>query len=205
MRFIYSTFIAKPIAESSYEIILPFITPKDVVVEVGAGHGGGTVMLSAKARHVYAFEPNPESFHILHHLAKPRHNITISNQAVGAGEHKAFLNLVDSEASSLASSMHMLAGTQYRVRLRVTAVNLDSLGFDLTPSAMIIDCEGSEADVMRGATECLSNISKIFVETHSLADGRNTLGDVLVEVRKRFTRVGVVSTINDSSWVIGVR
>ena len=204
-RYIYSAYIARPVPEGAVQLVLPYVSKHSVVVEIGAGHGGGTAAYSRRARHVYAFEPNPDSFRILQHVAGRIPNVTLSRTAVSSVKEVAYLNLVEAERSSLATSTRRLAGTKYRGILRVGAQDLDSMQLALAPTIMVVDCEGAEEDALAGAARLLPGLSGLFVETHTLADGKNTLAGVLDLVRRSFERVGVASTANDSSWVIGLR
>ena len=56
----YLRLIGGPPPETEGLTLYPrFVLPSDVVIEVGARIGGGTLLLSNLAKHVYSFEPNP--------------------------------------------------------------------------------------------------------------------------------------------------
>jgi len=204
LRFAYGISKGIPQAESSFQIFEPYLDPEDVVIEVGAGHGGGTLRLSEKVKYVYSFEPNPYSHRIVKYFAKERRNLSLFNAAVGDKLAETRLNLVFGEPSAFASSVTMLTGQSYQSHLRVPMVKLDDMHFSKPPSVMIIDCEGYEMQVLKGAKRTLETVEKVFIETHVLSNGHNTIDEIFPKICTLFDKVGAVSTDEGLIWVMGL-
>jgi len=194
-----------PVAEPAFRTIAAFIRPTDVVVEVGAAHGGGTLFLSSRAKHVFAFEPNRHSYRILRHFTKDRQNVSAFNLAVGARQGVVRLNLVTDEAAAHGSSMRELEGLSYQGYMNARMVSLDSIEFKVAPSVLIVDCEGYEGEVLLGARALLDKVRTVFVETHVIGDGHNTLPGVISQVEKVPMTANVFLTQDRLSWVSGIR
>jgi FkbM family methyltransferase len=203
-RLFYNALRGAPRAELSYQLVNSFISADDVVAEVGAGHGGGTLSLAAKAGHVYAFEPNADSYRITRYFTRNKRNVTLFKIGVGDSEHQAKLNFVRGEASAFGTSIAMLQGFPYRGHLTVRIVSLDSIDFGKAPTVLIVDCEGYEVEVLRGAKETLKGVVTLFIETHILSNGCNTAPEIIAQLRQAGFRIGAISTRRDERWVVGV-
>ena len=71
--FYYLRLTSGPPPEEEGLTLYPrFVIPSDVVIEVGARIGGGTLLLSSLAKHIYSFEPNPHSFRFLKAFTKKK-------------------------------------------------------------------------------------------------------------------------------------
>jgi FkbM family methyltransferase len=204
-RLFYNVFLGAPKAELSYQLVEPFISADDIVAEVGAGHGGGTLSLAAKGAHVYAFEPNADSYRIARYFTRNKRNVTLFNIGVGEREHQAKLNLVRGEASALGTSVAKLEGFLYRGHSTVPIVPLDSILFGKALTVLVLDCEGYEVEVLRGAKETLKVVKKLFIETHTLSDGYDTMPEIIAQLRPASLRIGAISTRYDEKWVVGVK
>lgn len=205
LRFLYWATRGTPAGEPVFHRIAPLIRPDDVVVEVGASTGGGTLSLSSLARHVYAFEPNRQSYRILKHFTRNRDNVTAFNAAIGESGGVACLNLVAGEATSQASSIKRLEGVNYEGRQNVRVFSLDEIKFPLRPSVLIIDCEGYEAEVLRGGRRVLESARLAFVETHTTSGGGNVLAEVLSQLEEARFNTTVFSSDDNMEWVAGAR
>jgi FkbM family methyltransferase len=204
-RLFYNVLLGTPRAELSYQLIDSFISADDVVAEVGAGHGGGTLSLAAKAGHVYAFEPNADSYRIAKYFTRNKRNVTLFNAGVGEEGREARLNLVHGEASAFGTSIAMLEGFLYRGHRMVRIASLDNIDFGNVPTVLILDCEGYEVEVLRGAKETLKGVTTVFVETHVLSNGHDTMPEIIEQLRLGSFRTGAISTRLDEKWVIGAR
>ncbi len=205
LRYAYSVSRGIPKAEPALQTIAESVRPTDVVVEVGASTGGGTVLLSSRAKHVFAFEPNRHSYRILRHFTRNRPNVTAFNLAVGAGEGVARLNIVDGEASAQGSSIRGIDGLSYRGRMAARMVSLDSVEFPLAPSVLIVDCEGYESEVLAGAKNVLGKVRTVFVETHAIDKGHSTLSDVLSQIEAVPMMARVFLSGDRLPWISGIR
>ncbi len=205
LRYLYSISRGVPSAEPAFQKIAPWISPADVVVEVGAARGGGTLLLSSLARHVFVFEPNRYSYRVLRHFTKDRSNVSTFNVAVGAKQGIARLNMVAGEAAAYGCSIRRLEGLTYQGHLDARMVRLDDMKFPIAPSVLIIDCEGYEGEVLQGAGDLLHKVRMLFVETHVTSDGHNTLPDVLSRLEEVHMMTSVFSSEDELSWVSGTR
>ena len=163
MRRIADTLPPKvPEAEVTAQKLFPsFVGKDDVVVEVGADIGGGTLVLSRLSKQVYAFEPNPYAFSKLQHATRRKRNVQILNLGAGATEETIRLKL-----PQLAN---MPRGSR---TAPVRLVKLDDMKFGLAPSCLVIDCGGSELDVLKGAEGYFKSqaIWTVLVKTYQFGE-----------------------------------
>lgn len=180
-----------------------FLTSSDVVIEVGARIGEITLILSDIVKHVYAFEPNPDSYKILKSFTKKRNNITTYDIGVGEKNELTWLNVVEDDPISLATSFKKIQGKNYSTtKKQVKIVRIDEIDFTFKPTTLILDCEGFELEVLKGAKDILKDIQKVAIETHILDNGTNTLDQVLFYLKDIFN-VNVKYVPDDNPWVIG--
>lgn len=163
------------------------------------------MFLSSRAWRVYAFEPNRHSYRVLRHFTKDRSNVSTFNVAVGSKEGVARLNIVDGEATSLGTSILKLDGLKYNKHVTVPMVRLDDLEFPTAPTVLVVDCEGYESEVLLGAKCLLEKIRTVFIETHLLSDGHDTLPEVLSEVARIPMKTDVLTLRDEPPWVCGTR
>lgn len=158
----------------------------DVVVEVGARLGGGTLFLSKMVKHVYAFEPNRGCFKTLNRYVRGAKNVTTFNLALGEKDSYVWLNQIEKYDFSPVASIKTLSGVQYTHKQRVKMTKLDSIAFPIQPTCIILDCEGYEVEVLQGSMNMLKKMNKILVEAHMLADGTDTSKPVSDILSKTF-------------------
>ncbi len=156
-----------------------YLSSNDVVIEVGANMGAGSLLIARKVKRVYAFEPNPYSFSCLRFYTRHVHNIVIYNYGVGEVEKEADLNYTEHRAGR-GSSLKELKDVPYSGKIRVKLVPLDTIRFDEPPTALFLDCEGYEVEALRGADRILKSkeLRNIFVDSHQLANGEQVLDSV---------------------------
>lgn len=160
-----------------------YVLPSDIVIEVGARIGGGTLLLSNLAKHVYSFEPNPDSFCYLKAFTEKKSNVTIFQSGCGDENGEALLNLLENGKLSYKASIKTRKGVKFDRKEKIKIIKLDDLEFDLKPTTLILDCEGFEIEVLKGAKKRLSEIKKVLVEFHRLSDGTSTLQSVISELK----------------------
>lgn len=172
--------IQPPQPEGSARLLYQnYISRDDIVVEVGARIGGGTLLLSELAGHVYSFEPVKFSFRMLKMYAGGRENVSLFNLAVGDRNIRTLINLPETQDFPFVASIKKLADFEYRQRQKVVMVKLDDILFPLEPTSLIVDCEGSEIEVLLGAKSLLRKLRTVLIETHRLSDGSETLERVV--------------------------
>ena len=131
------------------------------LLDVGAHEGGVTLSLAALPdSRVLAFEPLPESFARLRAAAGHLPHVTIRQEALGDATGEAVLRLpvVDGLANTQwASIAKRYDGHGPHVgehRVTVPLRRLDEFGLD-DLTAVKLDAEGAEYEVLRGAVETL--------------------------------------------------
>jgi len=161
-----------PLAEEpAYTLYPRLIGSSDTVVEVGAHTGGGTYLLSLIAKEVHAFEPNPYSFYLAHSFLKRqnRKNVFLYNHGLSdrSGHAKLFVKGIREDIRGTLK--WNMIGMSPKTAFTVKVEPLDSLY--LRPSVIVMDVEGSELEVLQGASETLKSVSKLVVETHQTLRG----------------------------------
>ncbi len=171
---------------------------KFVVAEIGSKWGGGAVQLAKYASFVYAFEPDPTNYNIMRRFvgrSRFSERIKCYNMAVSDYDGFGFLNIpredkrntVNSESLGALNEKRIDVGKRdmpYGYRKRVLVKRLDSVAMIPSPDALIIDCEGSELEVLRGAKRLVSEncgVRLLIIETHHLAETGSTTRSVVFE------------------------
>jgi len=130
--------------------LMHFMRPDDLFVDVGANVGSYTVLASAAiGAHVIAFEPGDEAFVWLIrnlNLNEVSDRVDARREAVGARMG------VVSFTSGLDTVNHI--DTDGTVSVSITTLDISC---NRVPALIKIDVEGSEADVLRGASNILAN------------------------------------------------
>ena len=188
-----------PVEQAVARFYPEYINADDVVVEVGARMGDGTRVLARLARHVYALEPARRSFLLLRIFTKGCKNVNAYN--IGLSDHTGYAELQTDRGFSGVASLKKLADVGYISKETVRVAKLDCLTFSPPPTSLVLDCEGSEIEVLKGAEESLSAMKSVLVETHTLADGFTTLDEVVRKLGKFPFQLRVASAGNES-WVL---
>ncbi len=142
------------------ERVRPLVKNK-ILVEVGANIGVYTLSLFKDASFVYAFEPEEENYRrLVNNVKKNRiKNIKVIKKAVADKSKNVTLFLSqDSGSHSLRLSS--------KIKSKIKAVTIDSYFANkkLDIGLIIIDVEGSEFDVLKGARKILKKGPALLVE-----------------------------------------
>ncbi|MCC6717895.1 MAG: FkbM family methyltransferase [Acetobacteraceae bacterium] len=162
------------------------------IVDVGAHDGALTVPLAGlEGVRVVAFEPLPPAFVRLGAAVRAAHggvvpgHVELRAQALGAGPGRLSLavpvvgGVAQEQWASVAKDYDAIAAADPRVervlRWEVEVVTLDSLGLaDVT--AMKVDAEGAEEEVLRGAEatlrRCMPVLTVEIEERHRMGSTR---------------------------------
>jgi FkbM family methyltransferase len=132
------------------EALIERLSPRDVVVDVGANVGAMTRLFARTAQVVHAFEPSPKALRFL--KANAPSNTVI--HPVALSDFTGAAKFAERESFDLSSFAD--EGIEVPVR------TLDSFG--LKPSLIKIDVEGFEPEVIRGARETLKHSPLILFE-----------------------------------------
>jgi FkbM family methyltransferase len=189
----------RPLEPAVAQLYSGSISSEDVVIEVGARMGDATRTLSAIAKHVYSFEPSKSSFLVLKTLTRTRHNVDAYNFALSDRSGDAYL--YRDRSFSGVSSLKKLSDVDYVSTERVSVTELDEIEFKLPPTVLVVDCEGSEQEVLRGGAHLLPQLRSVLVETHVLSDGSSTLEPVQDELGRLFPTVRV-DRVGSEYWVV---
>ena len=126
----------------------------DTVVTGGAACGMHVRFYAKRFRHVFAFEPDPLSFHCLVNNA-PFENVVKLNAAIGHGN--GIVGLDRSHMSNIG--MHRIADAN---RFRIPMLAIDSL--NLTACDLIqLDVEGYEQFVIQGARRTIDAFKPVII------------------------------------------
>lgn len=160
--------------------IVNHVRPGDVFFDVGANDGYFTLLgasLVGGEGHVYSFEPSPSSYGRFRPEADKRKNITFEQKALfdKAGE-VPFLDFGELERGGSSSVLaDYILGARPELnkvggrRISVPSVTLDEYAREkgIKPSFLQIDTEGSEYEILRGASRVLKEC-KPFVAVEVL-------------------------------------
>jgi FkbM family methyltransferase len=147
------------------------IQPGNVVIEAGARTGRSTRLISSLVGAggvVIAVEPNPYCIPRLVRIARNLHNVRILNMALG--DRTGSAPLWTKHAIDPAASIKSKGVVEPR-KIIVKISTLDDLLAQLPRvTALIIDAEGAEVEILRGARQTLKSIRMISVEIHNFLD-----------------------------------
>ena len=191
-------FGGRPMEGAVGRLYFRLINQDDVVVEVGARMGDATRTLAKIAKHVYSFEPSKSSFLVLKATTGMHRNVDVYNLALS--DHSGDNYLYRDRGFSGVASLKKLNDVRYVSQEKVAVRTLDEISFRLLPTALIVDCEGSEYEVLRGGRKLLPNLRRVLVETHVLSDGSSTLSSVQEELGRVFPIVQV-ERVGNEYWV----
>jgi FkbM family methyltransferase len=140
----------------------------DIVVDVGANIGVYAIPLAKRVRKVVAFEPHPKASEMLEKSVKLNqlNNIVIIKKAVGDSQKKVLLDL--SVPSTVYTKVLTLRSKINSTFAQVECTDLDTaLAKEDKVDWLLIDTEGYEVNVLRGARNILQKFSlKIIIEVH---------------------------------------
>jgi len=132
-------------------LVKRLLKPKQVFVDIGAHIGYYTVMAAEIGCEVYAFEPNPESFLLLHENTKDMENVHLHNLALSNRDGKTKLYLNENNTGD-----HRMFEVEGRESVEVLASRLDNCDI---PKANFLkmDVQGFECHVLRGAVNLIEH------------------------------------------------
>jgi FkbM family methyltransferase len=141
-------------------------TEDDVIVEVGANIGIYAVPLAKKVRKVIAFEPHPKTAEILERTIKLNslNNLVLVKRPVADSKRNVLFGLA---ASPMDSGIN--ASKKIETIINIEGIDLDAaLIRENRVDWLLIDVEGFEVDVLKGASNILQKYHpKIIIEIAS--------------------------------------
>ena len=152
------------------QLLLALSTPEDDVLFAGANVGYDAILIGNHLRHgkgrCYAFEPVSSTFAVL------QRNIALNGLqsvvrpfqfALGRVDHNAEISVAGESSSLLFHQNHKTMPTE-----TIAVRSLDSMicaGEISRPTALVMDVEGFEIEVVKGASDLLNSRSLRFVMT----------------------------------------
>jgi FkbM family methyltransferase len=181
-----------------------FIRKEDIVIDLGAHIGLGSIEFAHVGRHVYAFEPNPDNFAKLRRNTRKYSNITVFEQAVSNESGKTQLYFEPKEPEKYFEGATIIKGKSnigYDRFVEVDAISADDvLKMIEGPVALIkMDIEGAEYRVLDALIKSgqMDRIGKVYVECH--ADRIPELAGPKKSTLALARRAGVVNKL-DFTW-----
>jgi FkbM family methyltransferase len=152
------------------------IQPDWKIIDIGAGIGEYTIYAAALSQprgQVFAFEPFPESFHIMRENLQMNklQNVRIFNEAIGAETGELVLDLAGGEPLQFQSHHQKVtdAGTGLSVKSFSLKDALKETGME-TCDLLKLDCEGAEYSILfTTLPSTLEHIQRIIMEYHDHA------------------------------------
>lgn len=138
----------KPYNKHSYERGGTKVKKGDVVVDVGSGDGSFALKASAKASVVYAFEPNPMQFKLLHMSFDSVDNIKIVETGLSNKAGTCFI--------SNKTYWSKISDTAVDDSFSIEIDTLDNVLYDKTNIDYLkVDIEGEEVNMLLGAEKII--------------------------------------------------
>lgn len=135
------------------------------IVDVGASIGAYALPLAKKVNRVIAFEPHPKTSELLKKSIRSNQlkNIVLIEKAVGESAKKVLFGLSN---VPMESGIISRPTTDADSNVEIESIDLDTaLATENRVDWLLIDAEGSEANVLKGASKILYRYSpKIIIE-----------------------------------------
>ena len=181
-------------------LITSLLTKNDIVVDIGANTGYFTVLFSYLAKHVYAFEPEPNNFRKLQQNTKNLENLTLYDIAVSNAIGYATLHTcpTDNGMNRLYDSKWCEGGE----KITVMTANLDNMLLHRNINFVKMDVEGSEYKVLDGMREILKrDHPTILIEFHppSIEEAGDNPKDIYDLLKHEFRYNDPILIVNNST------
>lgn len=140
------------------------LSGNEIFLDIGASRGLYTCYMAPRCKHVYAWEPNPQTFTTLLANSKKYSNVTFYNSALGDTQGCVSLYLhFCSEHDSLIRKVSDFLGKYFEVKVKP----LDSYSFEGKIGLVKIDTEGFEVPVIKGALKTIrKHKPRLIIEVH---------------------------------------
>lgn len=137
--------------------------PSGVVVDVGAFVGMFSIKVALCAKEVIAIEPYPEIFEMLKSNCANIPNVKLVNKAISSSNGRVNLYLARSTYGNSITN-------KTKTYIEVEAITLDNL-LNGPVDFIKIDTEGSELEILKGATRTLSYLgTKLAIAAYHCLD-----------------------------------
>lgn len=197
-RYVNGAFLAGPTTHKEIMMLRRFVdrfVPRGAIcLDVGANVGDTAILFARSARHVYAFEPNPELFERFTSITQAYGNITLVPYAVSDRRQTVPLHLSGADITATASSLD---------RVTDRSVDIDCVTLDewcaenqVAPEFVKIDVEGHDVAVVKGASNLIARYRPTMVMEASGTEAEQQLFEEL----SSFYRVVRIPAVNDRFW-----
>jgi FkbM family methyltransferase len=147
------------------QAVLKLIREGDVVIELGAGIGYMSTVLSrlTGAAHIHSFEANPNLIPYIHrvHAANDVTNATVENALLGPRKGTATFHV---RQNFLSSSLDEMDGSGIVARETIPVLNVNTVMKQIKPTVLVCDIEGAEVDLIPAMD--LSGLRAAVIELH---------------------------------------
>jgi len=160
------------------------VKENDIVIDAGAWIGDFSAYSSKKGASVYAFEPSLETIKLLKKTQELNKNIEIIEK--GLGEFSGSVLMSNHSTNSGANRITNDATNSEKIELTtidefVKEYKLEKVDF------IKADIEGSERNMLKGATETLRRYSpKLAICTYHLTDDPIILRDIILDANPNY-------------------
>lgn len=127
----------------------------DVLVNVGANIGCYAKAFVDKASKIICFEPHEEAFMCLKYNLEKYSNVELYNAALSHDSH--MYNVLDGYANNIGASVIESSVDSQKYTMTLDELDFDKLNF------ILMDCEGSEYNVLLGARNTIDKFKPIIV------------------------------------------
>jgi FkbM family methyltransferase len=152
-----------------------FVSPGDLVFDVGAHLGDRTAAFAALGARVVAVEPQPDFARWLRRLDGRRGSVTVREEAAGprvgraqlatSGRHPPLATVAHGWRARIGQANPSFRTVRWDQTIEVPMTTLDRLIEEHgVPSFCKIDVEGYEADVLAGLSHAVGALSVEFVQ-----------------------------------------
>ncbi len=185
--------------------LINHIHPGQVVWDVGANEGFYVdVMLEliGRAGIIVAFEPSPESYHVLEQKFSGCPNVRLENVALSDQDGAEwFFQSSVTVTNSLVYSKHATN------KIEVSVKRGDTFAMRYFPNVMKIDVEGYEYEVLKGMPQILGSprLKCIVVEVHFSILRKRGFGDAPKSIVRMLTEAGLTVRWTDPSHLLASR
>jgi FkbM family methyltransferase len=170
--------------------LFPAPTPRPRIIDCGANVGCFTTYFAQRFPEaiITAFEPDPLVFSVLQrNVARGCGTARVELvKAAVTGTAETTVSFYADHCDAGSTTMNLAGGAT----MQVAAVRLREY-LKLPCDLLKIDIEGAEVEVLNDSEECLSQVSRIFVEFHSFASRPQRLDQVIAVLARAGFRLFV--------------
>ena len=169
----------------------------DIVLEAGANVGEFTTVAAATASRIYAFDPDPMTFGCLAKNTAELRNVKIFHAGLGDFEGQADLYISRANCDSSFLSPRDRGDPTVRVPVTTISAVMEAEGIQRV-DFLKVEAEGFEPEILAGAIQRLSDISKVAVDCGPERNGADTYAECESVLRD----AGFRTWRRESDWML---